>query len=203
MFTGIIEALGIISHLKVEDSNLHVTISSPISDQLTIDQSVSHNGICLTVVSVSDSTHTVTAINETLRLTTMESWRVGDAVNLERCLQLGDRLDGHLVQGHVDTTAECISIVEEQGSWRYKFVMDASYAPLIIPKGSITINGISLTVVTPEIDTFEVAIIPYTYEHTMMHLLMEGQRVNLEFDILGKYLERKFSLRLMQGKVLP
>lgn len=194
MFTGIIEALGTIQRVVEDGNNLHVTINSAISKDLKIDQSVAHNGVCLTVVAVDEDQHTVTAIQETLALTSIGSLVKGDSVNLERCMRLSDRLDGHIVQGHVDTMAECISIVEEKGSWRIKFEFDEKFAPLILSKGSICVNGTSLTSIDPTSTTFEVAIIPYTYEHTTFKNLSVGNMVNIEFDIVGKYLERRFSL---------
>lgn len=203
MFTGIIEALGTVTALEKEGKNMHLTVSSELSSELQIDQSISHNGVCLTVVSLGDKEHTVTAISETLDLTNIGELSIGSKINLERCMKLSDRLDGHIVQGHVDARAECIAIDEEQGSWRYKFRFDSKYASLILSKGSICVNGISLTSIDPSSDTFEVAVIPYTYEHTTFKNLKVGDDVNIEFDILGKYLERRFSLGLMSSEVLP
>ena len=194
MFTGIVEALGTVQSVVEDGGNLHLTIHSAISSDLKIDQSVAHNGVCLTVVSVDDNEHTVTAIHETMQLTNMGDLIPGSIVNLERCMRLSDRLDGHIVQGHVDTVSQCISIKEEDGSWRIKFQFDRKYASLILSKGSICVNGTSLTSIDPTDSTFEVAIIPYTYEHTTFKDLNVGDSVNLEFDIVGKYLERRLSL---------
>ncbi len=190
MFTGIIETLGTVVQSRAEAGNLHLTIQSAISPELKIDQSVAHNGVCLTVVAVSDDTHTVTAIDETLKKTTLGLLRPGDAVNLERCMQLNGRLDGHIVQGHVDQTAMCTSRVDSDGSWVYTFEYDVSPGNVTVEKGSICVNGISLTVVDSQIDRFSVAIIPYTFEHTNLKEVEEGRSVNLEFDIIGKYVSR-------------
>ncbi|MCL4117966.1 UNVERIFIED_CONTAM: hypothetical protein GTU68_056483 [Idotea baltica] len=203
MFTGIVEALGTVESVITEGENTHLTISSPISEKLRIDQSIAHNGVCLTVVKVDSDSHTVTAIQETLKLSNIGELVKGSKVNLERCMKLSDRLDGHIVQGHVDTTAECLSIMDEDGSWRIKFQFDTKFASLILPKGSICIDGTSLTSIDPTQNTFEVTIIPYTYEHTIFNQLKVGDSVNVEFDILGKYLERRFSLGLMDSKILP
>jgi riboflavin synthase len=191
MFTGIIEALGRVQHIAKEGSNLHFTIQSSISHELKIDQSVSHNGVCLTVVALADGTHTVTAIEETLNLTELKKWQIGSAVNLERAmLWQGARLDGHLVQGHVDGLGTCISVDDRDGSWNYRFKYQPSEERLLVNKGSICVNGVSLTVVNPVDDEFSVAIIPYTYEHTTFQDLRVGDPVNLEFDIIGKYLAK-------------
>ena len=203
MFTGIVEALGMVEAIEREGENVHLTISSVLGNELQIDQSIAHNGVCLTVIGLDEHQHTVTAIRETLQLTTIGELTIGSQVNLERCMKLNDRLDGHIVQGHVDAKAECLSIVEEQGSWRYKLRYDSQFASLILSKGSICINGVSLTSIDPTTDTLEVAVIPYTYEHTTFQFLKVGDSVNLEFDILGKYLERRFSLGLMNSEVLP
>lgn len=203
MFTGIIEALGTVQVVEKEGENVHLTVSSDLSHELKVDQSIAHNGVCLTVVSLGETYHTVTAINETLLLTNIGELTVGSQVNLERCMKLNDRLDGHIVQGHVDAKAACVSITEEHGSWRYKFRFDPKYASLILSKGSICVNGISLTSIDPTTDTFEVAIIPYTYDHTTFKFLKVGDDVNVEFDILGKYLQRRFSLGLINSEVLP
>jgi riboflavin synthase len=190
MFTGIIEATGKLIALNREESNLHLLVQSSISSQLKIDQSVSHNGICLTVVEVTDNSHRVTAIDETLSKTNLGHLQVGDDLNLERCMKLGDRLDGHIVQGHVDQTAECISVKETNGSWVYTFKYRPSKQNLVVEKGSICINGISLTAFEAKEDFFSVAIIPYTYGHTNIHKVKKGSLVNLEFDIIGKYVAR-------------
>jgi riboflavin synthase len=190
MFTGIIESLGQLTAMRAEGDNLHFTIASPISEQLKVDQSVSHDGVCLTVVAVADGTHTVTAIRETLLRSKLQAWKPGQFINLERAMLAHARLDGHLVQGHVDTVGACVSVEEAGGSWYYRF----RYAPrpdwLLVDKGSVCINGVSLTVVEPADDTFSVAIIPYTYEHTNFRQLVAGDLVNLEFDVIGKYIAR-------------
>lgn len=190
MFTGIIESLGKIERIEQEAGNVHFTIASPISSELKIDQSVSHNGVCLTVVALPSGAHTVTAIHETLQKTNLSDWQVGALVNLERCMPAHGRFDGHIVQGHVDQTARCVSVEEEAGSWRYRFAFDPSKGNLVVEKGSICVNGVSLTVVDAAIDAFSVAIIPYTYEHTNFKTLQVGSLVNLEFDIIGKYLQQ-------------
>lgn len=190
MFTGIIEAAGTISAIQKEGSNIHFTVASPISEQLKIDQSLAHDGVCLTVVAVAEGTHTVTAIKETLDRTRLGAWAVGKQVNLERAMQAGARLDGHIVQGHVDTIGECLSVSEVDGSWYYTFRYALQPDRLLVDKGSVCINGVSLTVVSPVEDTFQVAIIPYTYEHTNFKELQPGDVVNLEFDIIGKYIAK-------------
>ncbi|MDB5013173.1 MAG: riboflavin synthase, partial [Daejeonella sp.] len=190
MFTGIIETLGTVVELQKDQGNLHLIISSSISDELKIDQSVAHNGVCLTVVAIENDRHTVTAIEETLNKTSLGKLKVGDDVNLERCMQMNGRLDGHIVQGHVDQTAKCIKLLERNGSWEYTFEYDASIGNVTVEKGSICVNGISLTVVNSLDDCFSVAIIPYTYEHTNLKHVLPGDIVNLEFDIIGKYVAR-------------
>ncbi|WP_299095588.1 riboflavin synthase [Winogradskyella sp.] len=195
MFTGIIEDLGTIKNLKTEGENLHITVQTSITSELKIDQSVAHNGVCLTVVSIDADNYTVTAIKETLDKTNLGKLKTGDLVNIERAMKLGDRLDGHIVQGHVDQTAECISIIEENGSWIFTFRYDKSLNNITIEKGSITVNGVSLTVVNSKINEFSVAIIPYTYEHTTFNKLKTSDTVNLEFDVIGKYVKRLNDLR--------
>lgn len=190
MFTGIIETPGKVVELKKQGSNLDLVVSSAISNELKIDQSVAHNGICLTVVEVKDGWHRVTAIDETLKKTNLGLIQVGDIVNLERCMKIGDRLDGHIVQGHVDQTGECLSVEEQNGSWLYTFKYAPSVNNLVVEKGSICINGISLTAFNAKADLFSVAIIPYTYEHTNIKQVKAGSLVNLEFDIIGKYVAR-------------
>ena len=190
MFTGIIETLGKVTDLRKENGNLHITVQSTITQELKIDQSVAHNGVCLTVIALGDGTHTVTAIEETLNKTSIGHLKVGEPVNLERCMQMNARLDGHIVQGHVDQTATCTKFNELDGSWEYTFQYDASLGNVTVEKGSICVNGISLTVVNSGPDHFSVAIIPYTYEHTNLHNVREGSIVNLEFDIIGKYVAR-------------
>ncbi len=188
MFTGIIEQLGVVKHIKKDNSNIEFTIGSSFVSELKIDQSVAHNGCCLTVVSLNDHEYTVTAIKETLEKTNLGTWKVGTKVNLERCMQMNGRLDGHIVQGHVDTKAECVQIEDQQGSWKFTF----KYAGenVTVEKGSITVNGTSLTVVDSKDNQFSVCIIPYTYEHTNFHQLEVGDSVNLEFDIIGKYVAK-------------
>ena len=194
MFTGIIETLGIVTEIKKEQNNLHLTLSSSITPELKIDQSVAHNGICLTVVAINETKYTVTAIGETINKTNIGNWNVNDEVNLERAMKLGDRLDGHIVQGHVDQTATCVEAYETNGSWHYTFEYDPNHSNITIEKGSITVNGVSLTVVNSEKNKFSVAIIPYTYEHTNFHNFKVGTVVNLEFDVIGKYVARLHSL---------
>ena len=193
MFTGIIETLGIVTEIKKEQNNLHLTLSSSITPELKIDQSVAHNGICLTVVAINETKYTVTAIGETINKTNIGNWNVNDEVNLERAMKLGDRLDGHIVQGHVDQTATCVEAYETNGSWHYTFEYDPNRSNITIEKGSITVNGVSLTVVNSEKNKFSVAIIPYTYEHTNFHNFKVGTVVNLEFDVIGKYVARLHS----------
>jgi riboflavin synthase len=190
MFTGIIETLGKVTDLKAELDNLHITIASSISGELKVDQSVAHNGVCLTVVDFNEGQHTVTAIGETLDKTNLSQLQKGSMVNLERCMQMNGRLDGHIVQGHVDQTAECISVTEENGSWLYTFQYDSSLGNITVEKGSVCVNGISLTVVNSLDDQFSVAIIPYTFEHTNLQQVKLRDTVNLEFDIIGKYVSR-------------
>lgn len=190
MFTGIIETLGIIKDIQKEDENLHITVSSSITNELKIDQSVAHNGVCLTVVAIENDTYVVTAIQETISKTNVGDWKINDIVNLERAMKLGDRLDGHIVQGHVDQTGVCKSVEETDGSWRFTFEYDASLNNITIEKGSITVNGVSLTVVDSKINEFSVAIIPYTYEHTNFKTFQVGSKINLEFDVIGKYVAK-------------
>ena len=190
MFTGIIEDIGTVTTLHRDQGNLDITISSSISQELKIDQSVSHNGACLTVVGIEGDHYKVTAIKETLDKTNLGHLKTGDSINLERALKLGDRLDGHLVQGHVDQTGICTSITESKGSWKFGFEYDAAQNNITIEKGSITINGVSLTVVNSGKNTFSVAIIPYTYEHTTFKNLKINDIVNLEFDVIGKYVSK-------------
>ena len=190
MFTGIIETLGTVTNLKKDGDNLHISISSVISDDLKIDQSVSHNGVCLTVVDLSEKEHTVTAISETLNKSNLGNLAVGDLVNLERCMQMNGRLDGHIVQGHVDQTAVCSALNEMNGSWVYTFQYDVSTGNVTVEKGSVCVNGISLTVFDSKADQFSVAIIPYTFNHTNLQNIKAGSTVNLEFDIIGKYVCR-------------
>ncbi len=226
MFTGIIETIGTVRAIERDRSNVHFTIESPLSGELKIDQSLSHNGVCLTVTQVRSSkfeslkfeapssemevsgsgtesetsnfklqtsnsmVHLVTAVEETLRRTNLGSWTVGTLVNLERCLPMGGRLDGHIVQGHVDAVAECVEVLETGGSWRFTFRYAPTPEHLLVDKGSVCLNGVSLTVVEPRGDLFSVAIIPYTWEHTNFRTLQAGDVVNIEFDIIGKYIAR-------------
>ena len=195
MFTGIIETLGEVKKLEQEGGNLHLTIASPITQELKIDQSVAHNGVCLTVVKIEGDQYTVTAIEETLQKTNLEDLEVGEGVNLERAMVLGARLDGHIVQGHVDQTGQCVNIEEKDGSWFFTFEYDPQLNNVTIEKGSITIDGTSLTVVDSQKQNFSVAIIPYTFEHTRFKNYKVGTRVNLEFDVVGKYVSRLLELR--------
>jgi riboflavin synthase len=195
MFTGIIETLGIIKDLKKDNSNLTITVSSSITDELKIDQSVAHNGVCLTVIAINNGEYTVTAIKETIEKTNLADWKIGDMLNLERAMKLGNRLDGHIVQGHIDQTGICKSIEEANGSWYFTFEYDSNLNNITIEKGSITVNGVSLTVVNSKEKEFSVAIIPYTFEHTNFKNVQIGTTINLEFDVVGKYVARLYSLR--------
>lgn len=188
MFTGIIEQLGIVKSIRKEDKNIHFTIEAPFTNELKIDQSVAHNGCCLTVVEIDQQYYVVTAIQETLDKTNLKDWTIGTKVNLERCMQMNGRLDGHIVQGHVDSIATCVNIEDQSGSWKYTFEYITDQ--VTVEKGSITINGTSLTVVDSLPKSFSVCIIPYTYEHTNFHQLKVGDSVNLEFDIIGKYVAK-------------
>jgi riboflavin synthase len=190
MFTGIIEAIGKVREIKVDRTNKHFCFESPISNELRVDQSVSHNGVCLTVTNVDGNSHWVTAIDETLSKSNLGLLKPGDAVNLERCMIANGRFDGHVVQGHVDQTGTCISVKDEQGSWLFDFEYDPSGGNVTVEKGSISINGVSLTCFNSKDNGFTVAIIPYTYEHTNFHQIKAGSLVNLEFDIIGKYVKR-------------
>lgn len=190
MFTGIIETKGTITAIEKEGGNLTLTLQSAFTNELKIDQSVAHNGICLTVTAIRGEEYKVTAIKETIDKTTIGEWLCGDRVNLERGMRLGDRLDGHIVQGHVDQTGFCIDRQEANGSWIFSFEYDDSLGNITIEKGSITVNGVSLTVVNSKKNGFSVAIIPYTFEHTTFGSIEKGTRVNLEFDVIGKYVSR-------------
>ncbi len=190
MFTGIIETMGTIKHIERDGGNVHYTLSSSITHELKVDQSLAHNGVCLTVVALNGNQYTVTAIQETLDKTALKQWSVGDKINLERAMRLGDRLDGHLVQGHVDEVATCTSIEDQNGSWLFRFSYAESSPNMTIEKGSICVNGTSLTVVGSESHSFGVAIIPYTYAHTVFHQLQVGDLVNIEFDMVGKYIAK-------------
>lgn len=195
MFTGIIETLGTIKDIKKEEENFHIAINSSITNELKIDQSVAHNGVCLTVVGIENNNYTVTAIKETIDKTNVGNWKINDLINLERAMKLGDRLDGHIVQGHVDQIGICKSIEETNGSWKYTFQYDASLNNITIEKGSITVNGVSLTVVDSKINEFSVAIIPYTYQHTNFKNFRIGTKINLEFDVIGKYVSKLHSIK--------
>jgi len=192
MFTGIIETIAVISNLEKEKSNLNITLKSDLTNEFKIDQSISHNGICLTVVDINNNEYVVTAIEESISKSSIGSWKVGDEINLERAMKIGDRLDGHMIQGHVDQVGECIDVVEKDGSWFYTIKYCKSNN-ITVEKGSIAINGISLTVVGSNKNSFSVAVIPYTYKNTNFNALKIGDIVNLEFDILGKYLEKMLS----------
>ncbi len=195
MFTGIIETLGIVKEIQKIDDNLHITISSSITQELKIDQSIAHNGVCLTVIDIQENLYTVTAIRETIEKTNLSDWKLGDLINLERAMKLGDRLDGHIVQGHVDQIGICKSIQDANGSWYYTFEYDETLNNITIEKGSITSNGVSLTVVNSMKNEFSVAIIPYTYENTNFKSLKIGAKINLEFDVVGKYVAKLYSNR--------
>ncbi|WP_457610926.1 riboflavin synthase [Lutibacter sp.] len=190
MFTGIIETLGVVKNIINEGENMHITIESNFTSELKIDQSIAHNGVCLTIVNINGNEYTVTAIKETLDKSNFKHLKIGAFINLERAMVLGSRLDGHIVQGHVDQTAICTNIIEENGSWVFSFEYDSSLSNITIEKGSITINGISLTVVNSKKNSFSVAIIPYTYEFTNFHTFKNGTEVNLEFDVIGKYVAK-------------
>jgi riboflavin synthase len=191
MFTGIIEQLAEVVKLEREGGNIHITLKSTITTELKIDQSVAHNGVCLTVVAINGDEYTVTAIKETLEKSNIGLLEFGSKVNIERCLQVGDRLDGHMVQGHVDQTARCVEVKEEKGSFVYTFKHNRLQA-MTVEKGSVCVNGVSLTVVNSKDTSFSVAIIPYTHKHTNFHEVKEGTVVNIEYDILGKYISKMF-----------
>ena len=194
MFTGIIETVGLISNLEKFKGNLNITLKSKLAKELKVDQSVSHNGVCLTVIDVSNDLYTITAIEETIKKSNIGFWKVGDVINLERAMKIGDRLDGHMIQGHIDQIGTCTKIIEEDGSWVFTF----DYTPssnITVEKGSIAINGISLTVVNSKKNSFSVAIIPYTYKYTNFNKLQVGDNINLEFDVIGKYISKILSKR--------
>ena len=203
MFTGIIEATAIIEKIEVSGENINFTLKCPFTQQLKIDQSLAHNGCCLTVVEITDQNYSVTAIAETLEKTNLNQWKLGTEVNLERCLRFDGRLDGHIVQGHVDQTAVCTEVKEADGSWYFTFAYDfdkemAKRGYMTVDKGSVTVNGVSLTVCNPTDNSFQVAIIPYTYEHTNFHQIQVGSVVIIEFDIIGKYVSRMMSFQLVR-----
>jgi riboflavin synthase len=195
MFTGIIETIGVVKEVISSGSNKTFWVESPLSSEFKVDQSVSHSGVCLTVEEIKEGLHRVTAIDETLQKTNLGSWAEGSLINIERCLPINGRLDGHFVQGHVDATGICISRKEKAGSWEFEFEFPKKFAALVIEKGSIAINGISLTAFNVKKKSLTVAIIPYSFEHTDIHTINKGDSVNLEFDLLGKYLLRRLSLK--------
>jgi riboflavin synthase len=195
MFTGIIEQIGSIESIEQNGTNTSFWVSSPLSNELKVDQSLSHNGVCLTVEAIENGSHKVTAIEETLKKTSLGYWQVGQILNLERCMLMNGRLDGHIVQGHVDCTANCTSFKTLDGSWEYQFEFPSGFEHLVIEKGSIAVNGTSLTCFAVEKNRFSVAIIPYTFEHTSIQQVIEGTTVNIEFDILGKYVQRWMQLK--------
>lgn len=195
MFTGIIESTGLIKDITASGTNKSFWVASSLANELKVDQSISHNGVCLTVEEIKDGMHRVTAIEETLQKTNLGNWKNGDSVNLERCMQLNGRLDGHIVQGHVDCTAVCTEVISKDGSREYSFSFPGEFAAFIIEKGSVTVNGISLTCFNVTGEQFTVAIIPYTFEHTNMSNLKQGDKVNIEWDVVGKYVSRILSLR--------
>ena len=188
MFTGIIEATAKISRIEKDKSNVHFYIDAPFLSEVKIDQSIAHNGVCLTIVSIHEDTYVVTAIKETLKLSNLGLLQVGDAINIERAMTADKRMDGHFVQGHVDGTVKCLSVTDANGSWNYRFTLPTDKKNLIVSKGSVTLNGISLTVVEPDEDSFGVSIIPYTYEHTTMHSVIAGSSINIEYDIIAKHI---------------
>jgi riboflavin synthase len=194
MFTGIIESLGEIKSVNKSETNINFNVKSSLANELEIDQSLSHNGVCLTIVNVSENSYSVTAINETILKTNLKNLKAGDFVNLERSMKMNSRLDGHIVQGHVDQTGTCTSIENHDGSWVFSFEFDSDQKNITIEKGSITVNGVSLTVINSNKNSFSVAIIPYTYQNTNFHKLVKGEIVNLEFDVLGKYIAKILDL---------
>jgi riboflavin synthase len=201
MFSGIVEEAAVVKKLEQENENLHITLTCSFVDELHIDQSIAHNGVCLTVVSINpqEKTYTVTAVKETLLKSNLRLLKPGDKVNLERSMLMNGRIDGHIVQGHVDQTAECTEVVEAGGSWYFTFQYDPSYKNITVEKGSIAVNGVSLTVVNSQTGSFQVAIIPYTYHHTNFHQIIPGTIVNLEFDIIGKYVAKLMEQYLPRG----
>ncbi|MGL4956329.1 MAG: riboflavin synthase [Bacteroidales bacterium] len=196
MFSGIVESIGTVTALERDKENLHISLNCPFAKELKIDQSIAHNGVCLTVVRFDEKGYTVTAILETLQKSNLGLLKIGDEVNLERSMKIDGLLDGHLVQGHVDQTATCTEVKEADGSWYFSFEYNADAGNITVEKGSITVNGVSLTVVNSQLNTFQVAIIPYTYEYTNFHAIQKGIVVNLEFDIVGKYITKLAKLYL-------
>ncbi|BDQ11860.1 riboflavin synthase [Sediminibacterium sp. TEGAF015] len=195
MFTGIIESLGVIESVQHSGSNVTFTLRASIAPELKVDQSLAHDGVCLTVEKIEGDLYQVTAIEETIRKTNLAQWKKGKKVNLERCMKMNGRLDGHIVQGHVDGIATCVEVKNGEGSWEYRFEFDSAFAALVIEKGSIAVNGTSLTCFEVGANTFKVAIIPYTYEHTSIQDVTIGDKVNIEFDILGKYVQRAIAVK--------
>lgn len=195
MFTGIIESLGVIESVQHSGSNVTFTLRASIAPELKVDQSLAHDGVCLTVEKIEGDLYQVTAIEETIRKTNLAQWKKGKKVNLERCMKMNGRLDGHIVQGHVDGIATCVEVKNGEGSWEYRFEFDSAFAALVIEKGSIAVNGTSLTCFEVGVDSFKVAIIPYTYEHTSIQDVTIGDKVNIEFDILGKYVQRAIAVK--------
>ncbi len=195
MFTGIIETLGVVEAIQQNGTNVTFTLRATIAPELKVDQSLAHDGVCLTVEKIEEGSYQVTAIEETIRKTNLAMWKVGRKVNLERCMVMNGRLDGHIVQGHVDCTAICTEVKKLEGSWEYRFEFDSAFAALVIEKGSISVNGTSLTCFQVSNNAFTVAIIPYTYEHTSIQEIAVGDRVNIEFDILGKYVQRAIAVK--------
>lgn len=194
MFTGIVETIGTVTNIKQEVTNVHFTIKTELATESYIDQSIAHNGVCLTIVSIHEDTYVVTAIKETLKLSNLGLLQVGDAINIERAMTADKRMDGHFVQGHVDGTVKCLSVTDANGSWNYRFTLPTDKKNLIVSKGSVTLNGISLTVVEPDEDSFGVSIIPYTYEHTTMHSVIAGSSINIEYDIIAKHIVKNIEL---------
>ncbi len=194
MFTGIVETIGIVTGIEKEGTNVHFTIQTDLAKESYIDQSISHNGVCLTVVSIEDDSYVVTAIQETLKLTNLGLWQLGDSINIERAMTADKRMDGHFVQGHVDGTVKCLSVSDANGSWNYRFTLPEGKKNLIISKGSVTLNGISLTVVDPDDQSFGVSIIPYTYEHTTMKDILADSIINIEYDMIAKHIVKNIEL---------
>ncbi|MBQ6086367.1 MAG: riboflavin synthase [Bacteroidaceae bacterium] len=199
MFSGIVEGMARVEAIRYDQDNVHLTLSCPFVDELGIDQSIAHNGVCLTIVNIQDGCYTVTAMRETLDCSNLGLLKVGDWVNVERSMMLNGRLDGHIVQGHVDQTATCINVEDQDGSYQFTFRYESnremvSHGYFTVDKGSVTVNGVSLTVCRPTVDSFQVCIIPYTFEHTNFHFIKPGSVVNIEFDIIGKYLARMNAL---------
>lgn len=195
MFTGIIETTGTIKDILSTGTNRTFWVESSLSEELKVDQSLSHNGVCLTIEEIKNGLHRITAIEETLQKTNLNEWKINGVVNVERCMQMNGRLDGHIVQGHVDTVATCIEVIIKDGSWEYICAFDKKFNALVIEKGSISLNGISLTIFNVTENSFSVAIIPYTYQHTNMQFLKINDKVNIEFDMIGKYVNRMMGLK--------